>query len=174
MALPVRFIESVSFNTADPIPATGLVGGATGAAPTVILETLDYVFPANVSDFIGQPDRHRFQKIYIDNTGETAGEVITNAKFFFNNVKFPDQISFAFEKIAGDTGHGTGYPQGYSTSDFSTPLGIVNAILITGATATGDLNTGEFIGIWLHQQIPQNLPAETGAIATIGLVGELP
>lgn len=165
MVLPVRFVQTEYWNTGT----SGSIGG-TGVN-TEVAGTLDSIFPTGVSDYVGQPTGHRFQKIVVENTGTIATDNINNLKVFFNDLKFSDQLEFAFSTgtAANDTGdHPTGYPAGYDSTNFSTPIGISNAVL---SPATG-LNTGESLGIWLHQIIPPGLVAETGASATLGLIGE--
>jgi len=165
MSLPVRFVQSEYWNTGS----SGSIGG-TGV-DTGLGTSLNDVFPLGaVSDFVGQPARHRFQKVFIENTGDASIQNITNAKVFFNDLKFADQISFAFATGAADTGdHPTGFPVGYTTGDFQTPQGILNAVAVP---LTG-IDTGTLVGVWLHQEISAGLPAETGASATLGLIGEV-
>lgn len=165
MVLPVKFVQSEFWNTGVD---TDPVGGNTGNVDLTGL--LDEIFPTTNSDFIGQPTGQFFQKIFIENTGITVGDNISNAKIYFNNVMYPDQVSFAFEKVASDSGDNpTGFPSGYATGDFQTPLGIINAVL---SPDTG-LDTGAILGIWLLQKIPPNLTTQTGATATLGIIGEI-
>lgn len=161
MSLPVQFMTSNLWNTGS----SGAVGGALTS--TGVGTSLDDVFPRGVSDFIGQPDRDHFQKIYIENTG---GTTISNAKVYFSNLEIPEQILMAFEATSGDTGTDPNIlPTGYNSGDFSTPQGIINATGVPG----GNLEHGTGIGVWIWQKISPDLPTETGVVATLGMVGEV-
>jgi len=161
MTLPVVFRQSSDWNTGS----SGDVGGALSA--TGVGSSLGDVFPSAVSDFIGQPDNHRFQKVYVFNTGSVE---IENLKVYFSDLELPSQIRLAIENASGDTGTSpSSLPSGYVTGDFSTPEGIVNAVAIPD---TG-LAAGTAVGVWLWQTIAPDLPTETGVVATLGVIGEV-
>ncbi len=162
MALNVTFYQSANWN----IVSSGGVGGATTA--TLVGTTLSDVFPEGVSDYIGQDDRVRFQKIWVKNTyGD--GTDINNIKVFLNNVKHPGQIQIATGN-GNDTGSSpSSYPDSLTASDFVEPIGLVNA---TGFAISNPLTDGSSFSLWIKQSIPANLPAEVGASTTIGIIGE--
>lgn len=162
MALDIGFYPAEFHNTSS---VTGAIGGAINSS-SVLSAGLNSFFPEGVSDYIGQSDRLRFQKIYVKNTGT---DTINNLKIFLNNVKHVDQIHIATGTSTDSGTNSTGYPSGYSNSDFSAPIGIINATGIGDGTMTG----GESIGIWIKQTISDNLPTETGASTTIGIIGEV-
>jgi hypothetical protein len=162
MTLKVAFYQAASWNTGD----SGTVGGAI--TTTLVTGLVHEVFPVSVSNFIGQSDDIRYQKIFIQNTGTPSDPTITSALLFFNNVKYPDQISLGFGSSSDTTSSPSTAP---SSVTFHTPLGLANG---TGIAAT-DLATGtsNAIPLWLKQSIPPNLPADTGATATLGIAGQV-
>ena len=163
MALEIQFYQSVSWNTGDD---TSPVGGAIDAS-TVVLSTLNGVFPEGVSDYIGQDARLRFQKVFVKNTGAD----ITSPQIFLNDIKHPGQIQIATgSSLSTDSGiDPTGYPGDLSSSDFFEPIGVVNATGVGLST----LDSGSAFGLWIKQSIPSNLPSEVGASATIAVIGEV-
>ena len=163
MALKIGFYPAESHNTTAS--TTGLVGGSIDDA-SVLSASLNSFLPEGVSDYIGQPDRLRFQKIFVKNTGAVT---INNPKIFLNNVKHVGQIKLATGSLTDSNTNATGYPAAYSSNSFFEPIGIVNA---TGI-GTGSIAAGESIGIWVKQTISNNLPTETGASTTIGIIGEV-
>lgn len=143
MALPGDFYKSTNHATAD----TGAVGGSvdTGAPLTGGLHA---IFPAAVSDFLGGDNYDRFQKIHWRNTGATTVE---DVRAFFQDVKYAGQLRMALQKNSGDTGVFNEMPSGYTTGDFSTAIGLMNAI------GSKDLAPNDDFAIWLWQQIPPGL-----------------
>ncbi len=175
MALEIGFYPAEFHNTGD---ATGAVGGSINSS-AVLSASLNAFFPEGVSDYIGQSDKYRWQKLWIKNTGSTA---ITNPKIFLNNVKHAGQITI-FNSLTNDasvtgstaTGSVTGYNGVWTgASSFSEPVGIANAVPFTGlGSAITSLASGEYLGVVVRQVIGDNLPTETGASTTIGIIGEV-
>ena len=61
MALDIGFYPAEFHNTSS---VTGAIGGAINSS-SVLSAGLNSFFPEGVSDYIGQSDRLRFQKIYV-------------------------------------------------------------------------------------------------------------
>ena len=162
MALEIGFYPAEFHNTDS---TSGAVGGAINSS-AVLSATLNSFLPQGVSDYIGQSDRLRFQKLFVKNTGTTT---INNPKIFLNNVKHVGQIKIATGALTDSGTNATGYPAGYSAGSFSEPIGIINATSI----GTGAITGSESIAIWIKQTIGDILPTETGASTTIGIIGEV-
>lgn len=176
MALEIGFYPAEFHNTGD---ATGAVGGSINSS-AVLSASLNAFFPEGVSDYIGQSDKYRWQKLWIKNTGSTA---ITNPKIFLNNVKHVGQIkiynhALDTTQIINSSGTtATGVPTDVLATDLTEPIGISNAETLQGANpapysiTTWPTNTS--YGVWVRQAIGDNLPTETGASTTIGVIGEV-
>ena len=162
MALEIGFYPAEFHNTDS---TTGAVGGAINSS-AVLSATLNSFLPEGVSDYIGQSDRLRLQKIFIKNTGTTT---ISNPKIFLNNVKHIGQIKIATGTLTDSGTNATGYPAGYTAGNFSETIGIINATSI----GTGSMTGNESISLWIKQAIGDNLPTEIGASTTIGIIGEV-
>jgi len=162
MALNVAFYRSSNWNTGT----SGTVGGAISSPLTGVASTLSEVFPEGVSDYIGQDPRVRFQKIFVKNE---VGSDISNVKVFLNDVKHPGQIQIFTGSATDIATTPSSYPTSLSASDFIEPIGLVNA---TGLGIANPLGIGASFSLWIKQSIPSNLPTETGASTTIGIVGE--
>lgn len=163
MTLKIAFYRSANWNTGD----SGTVGGIP--TTTVVTAALGKMFPSAVSGFIGQAPARRFQKVFITNTGTPSDGTITGAAVFLHNVKYTDQIKIAFGTSTDTGGDPTFFPEGLATGDFTSPLGILNA---TGVPISPlDTGTGNAAAVWIWQDVPSNIPADTGAVATLGIVG---
>ena len=177
MALEIGFFPAEFHNTGN---TTGKMGGQINSS-TPLSASLNAFLPEGVSDYIGQSKRLRFQTLYVQNTSAT--DTINNPKIFLNNVKHVGQISI-FNYFTQDvlvtgvtaTGSVTSHIGAvWSNPDnFSEPIGISNAVPISGAIgAVASLAPGEYVGIVVKQAINDNLPTETGASTTIGIIGEV-
>lgn len=142
---------------------TGNVGGAIDEG-NAISGLLDEVFPAGASRFLGRPVYEQFRKVYFKNTGNE----VTEAVVFWQDLQHVDHMRFAFEQVADDTSTADTMPAGYVTGDFYGNIGLVNGVDVPGGTIAA--STGQ-VGLWIWQRIPNGLPAETGAIATIRIAG---
>jgi len=144
MALEGTFYKSTSHGAA----AADAIGGSvdTGAPLT---GGLHEIFPAATSDFLGGSDYDRFQKVHWQNTGAST---ITSVRAFFQDVKYTDHLKMALQQNSGDTGATfNAMPAGYSTGDFETAVGLLNAI------GDKDVETLDDFAIWVWQQIPPGL-----------------
>lgn len=175
MALEIGFYPAEFHNLESA--TTGKMGGQINSS-TPLSASLNAFFPEGVSDYIGQSDRLRFQTIYIQNTGSAT---INNPKIFLNNVKHAGQITI-FNSLTNDasvtgsaaTGSVTGYNGVWSSAGFSEPIGVTNAVPLSGlGSAITTLAPGEYLGVVVRQVIGDNLPTETGASTTIGIIGEV-
>ena len=176
MALEIGFYPAEFHNTGD---ATGAVGGSINSS-AVLSASLNAFFPEGVSDYIGQSDRYRWQKLWIKNTGSAA---ISNPKIFLNNVKHVGQIKIYNKALdttqiinsSGTTA--TSVPNDVSDTDLTEPIGVSNAASLQGFNlgpvdiTSWPVNTS--YGVWVRQAIGDNLPTETGASTTIGVIGEV-
>lgn len=176
MALEIGFYPAEFHNLESA--TTGKMGGQINSS-TPLSGSLNAFFPEGVSDYIGQSDRLRFQTLYIKNTGS---DTINNPKIFLNNVKHAGQITIFNsltnqDSVTGSTATGsvTGYNIVWASADnFSEPIGVTNAVPLSGlGTAITSLASGEYVGIVVRQVIGDNLPTETGASTTIGIIGEV-
>ena len=176
MVLQIGFYPAEFHNISD---ATGAVGGSIDSS-AVLSASLNAFFPEGISDYIGQSDKYRWQKLWIKNTGSAQ---IDNPKIFLNNVKHIGQIkifnnALDSTQIINSSGTTpTGTPNDVSVGNLTEPIGVSNAVALQGANpapydiTAWPVNTS--YGIWVRQAIGDNLSTETGASATIGIIGEV-
>jgi hypothetical protein len=145
-------------NTSDP------VGGARSANPLSGL--LGELFEDGYSPLLGEGPYIRYRKVFFLN----QGSALVDAKAFFHSLTHIDQVSFAFEKTPGDqTVNTLTMPAGYTTGDFSCPVGLVEGISIPGGGGV-PATTGE-VAFWIREYIPEGLSPETGAFARLRIAG---
>jgi hypothetical protein len=146
-----------------PQDATSIVGGTTGNAQ--ITGLLDEIFESGASKFLGRTPYQRFRKVFVRNEGTEITECVA----FWANLQHVEQLGFAFEKVAADTSANSAtMPTGYVTGDFYSVVGLEDAVDVPG----GSLGpTGDYLGFWIMQTIPNGLTSETGALAQLAIAG---
>lgn len=160
MAFTISFIKPASY----PADDTSAVGGAIDGTDTAFSGTLGELFASTTSGFIGSAGVSRFMKIYIKNTGDP----INDLTLFFQNVEYPEQLSFAWEKTADDSASNVlTMPSGYVNADFLSPIGLINGELASPSS----LATSSDIAIWVRLVIPSGLAADSAATATLSVAG---
>ena len=160
MPFSVEFIQPEDYPGND----TDQVGGAISSPETQFSGTLGELFASSTSGFVGTPAVTRYMKVFLKNTGDE----ISDLSVFLQNVEYTDQLSIAFEASAGDTTtNALTMPSGYVSGDFTTPIGLANAI----SPASTTLAPNATVALWIKLSVPSGLTADSSATAVLSVAG---
>jgi len=151
----------------DSTPATDTTGDTVGGAIDTGNEFAFHVtglFPTGQSNLPGSASFTRYAKLFIRHEGNT-GETLTNPLVYISNENISDQLTIAADPSftgahAAPTGTSSGrvdLPDQMNSTDFvdynvGTPLDLSS---ISGSTV--QLDSGDYIALWLKLSIPAGL-----------------
>lgn len=162
MALDVKFYDAASI----------ILGGAKGSLLGAVNGTGDQSataaqFAGVTSEVASGATNYYFRKVWL--TNEEVVD-IEDPEIYFDDLEYPDQITFAREKSADDvTTDPYAMPSGYETSDFLTAVAAEDRVALKADSSDFAASANE--AIWIRIKVPPGQVADPSAAGRIRLRG---